>query len=114
MREKRFRIVFSTAAVRDVENFDAAEAIPVIKDIRAYLETRPIPVGKPRIKKLAGFEPSLYRLKSGDFRAYYRIAGGEVVILAVTRRKDSGRRLKRISEGTGPGFARTRGRGGTR
>ncbi len=108
MREKPFKVVFSPAAVRDVENVNAAEAILLVKDIRAYLESRPLPIGKPRIKKLADLKPALYRLRSGDFRAYYRIVGDEVVILAVTRRKDSGRRLKRISEGTGPEFGRPR------
>jgi len=98
VRERRFRVVFGPAAVRDTEGLEAAEAIPLIKEIQAYLETRPIPIGKPRIKKLAGFDPPLYRLRIGDFRAYFRISGDEVVILGVTRRKDSDKRLKRISE----------------
>ena len=98
MREKRLRVVFRPAAVRDVEGLDLAAAIPLVKDIQAYLETRPIPIGKSRIKKLSGFDPPLHRRRSGDFRTYYRICGDEVVILAVTRRKDSDKRLKRISE----------------
>lgn len=98
MREKRLKIVFGPAAARDMDSLEAEEAIPLVKDIQAYLETRPIPIGKTRIKKLSGFEPPLYRLRSGDFRAYYRIRGDEVVVLAVTRRKDSAKRLKRISE----------------
>jgi mRNA-degrading endonuclease RelE of RelBE toxin-antitoxin system len=96
VREKRLKVVFSPAAVRDIESL--AAAIPLVNDIRAYLEIRPIPIGKPWIKKLSGFEPPLYRLRNGDFRAYYRIQGAEVVVLAVTRRKDSEKRLRRISE----------------
>lgn len=98
MREKRLKVIFSPAAARDVEGLDTAAAIPLVKDIQVYLEARPVPFGKSRIKKLAGFEPPLFRLRSGDFRAYYRICGVEVVILAVTRRKDSDKRLKRIAE----------------
>lgn len=101
MREKRLRVVFSPAAARDVEALDTDTAIPLVNDIRAYLETRPVPIGKPRIKKLSGFEPPLYRLRSGDLRAYYRIRGDEVVVIAVTHRKDSDKRLKRISERRG-------------
>lgn len=101
MREKRLKVVFSPAAARDVEGLEAEEAAILVRDVRSYLETRPIPVGKPRIKKLSGFEPPLYRLRIGDFRAYYRIHGDEVVVIAVTRRKDSGKRLKRISESRG-------------
>lgn len=98
MREKRLRVVFSPAAVRDVEGLDGASAVPLVKDIRAYLETRPVPFGTSRIKKLVGFDPPLYRLRSGDFRAYYRFGGNDVIVLAVTRRKDSAKRLKRIAE----------------
>jgi mRNA-degrading endonuclease RelE of RelBE toxin-antitoxin system len=98
VREKRHKVVFSPAACRDVDVLEAEEAISLVKDIQAYLETRPVPIGKPRIKKLLGFEPPLYRLRCGDLRAYYRIRGDEVVILAVTRRKDSANRLRRIAE----------------
>lgn len=98
MREKNLRVVFTPAAVRDVEGLDASSAIPLVKDIQAYLEVRPVPFGKSRIKKLAGFDPPLYRLRSGDFRAYYRIGNKEVIILAVTRRKVSAKRLKRIAK----------------
>jgi len=97
MREKRIRVVFSPAAVRDVERLETAEAIPLVQDIQTYLEVRPVPFGKSRTKKLTGFDPPLYRLRSGDFRAYYRILGDDVVVLAVTRRKDSDKRLKRIA-----------------
>jgi mRNA-degrading endonuclease RelE of RelBE toxin-antitoxin system len=98
MREKRFRVVFSPAAVRDVEDIEAGAAIRLVTDIKTYLELRPVPLGKSRIKKMSGFEPALFRIRSGDFRAYYRIRDEDVVILAVTRRKDSEKRLKRIAE----------------
>jgi mRNA-degrading endonuclease RelE of RelBE toxin-antitoxin system len=98
MREKRLKVIFSPAAARDIEGLETAAAIPLVKDIQTYLEVRPVPIGKSRIKKLTGFDPTLFRLRSGDFRAYYRIGGDDVVILAVTRRKDSDKRLKRIAE----------------
>ena len=98
MPEKRFRVVFSPAAVRDVKSIKAETAIRLVKDIKAYLEVPLVPFGKSRIKKMSGFDPDLFRLRSGDFRAYYRICGEELVILAVTNRKDSEKRLKRIAE----------------
>lgn len=110
MGEKRFKVVFGPAAVRDIEGLEAAEATPLIKEIQSYLETRPIPIGKPRIKKLAGFDPPLYRMRIGDFRAYYRISGDEVVILGVTLRKDSDKRLKRIAEEDEVRYGRKLGR----
>jgi mRNA-degrading endonuclease RelE of RelBE toxin-antitoxin system len=44
---------------------------------------------------LTGFEPPLYRLRSGAFRAYYRIISGEVIILAITHKKESDKVLKK-------------------
>jgi mRNA-degrading endonuclease RelE of RelBE toxin-antitoxin system len=37
-----------------------------------------------------------YRLRSGDFRAYYRIVSSNVIILAMTHKKDSEKILKKI------------------
>lgn len=95
MASKRFKVIFSPSAQKEIESLEADDAIRLVKDIKSYLETSPIPFGKKRIKKLTNFEPPLYRLRSGDFRAYYRIISGEVIILAITRKKDSDKILKK-------------------
>jgi mRNA-degrading endonuclease RelE of RelBE toxin-antitoxin system len=79
-----------------MERLEPDEAIQLARDIESYLETSPIPFGKVRIKKLTGFDPPLYRMRSGDFRAYYRIVSNEVVILAITNKKDSEKDLKNL------------------
>ncbi len=96
MAKKKFNIIFSPSAQKELAALETDEAIQIIRDIAAYLEINPFPFGKTRIKKLTGFKPSLYRLRSGDFRAYYRIVPGTVVILAATRRKDSAKLLKTL------------------
>lgn len=95
MASKRFKVIFSPSAQKEIESLEADDAVQLVKDIRSYLETSPIPFGKRRIKKLTNFEPPLYRLRSGNFRAYYRIISGEVIILAITRKKDSDKILKK-------------------
>lgn len=96
MERIKFKILFSPAAQRDLEKLPPDKALQVANDTKAYLEDTPLPFGKTRIKKLSGFDPPLYRLRSGDFRAYYRILGRDVVLLAVTQRKDSKRILKQL------------------
>ena len=96
MEEKRFEVVFSPAARREIERLEIDEALQVAKDIKKYLETSPFPFGKTRIKKLTGFSPPLYRLRSRDFRAYYRIVNKEAIILAVVSKKDSEKILKKL------------------
>jgi mRNA-degrading endonuclease RelE of RelBE toxin-antitoxin system len=95
---KKLRIVLAGSADRDLRKLEPGLALELCRDIASYLEASPLPLGKPRIKKLAGFSPPLYRLRSGDFRVYYRIRESEVVILAVRNRKDSEKYLRRVEE----------------
>lgn len=94
--QKKFRVIFSPSALREIERLETDIALQLAKDIKAHLETSPLPIGKSRIKKLTGYVPPLYRLRSGDFRTYYRILPDSVVILAITHKKESEKFLKRI------------------
>ncbi len=96
MPPAKFRVVYSAAARADLERLDPNDAIQVVTDAATYLSDAPLPIGKTRLKRLSGFTPPLYRLRSGDFRAYYRIHGAEVVVLRVTDRKDAEKLLKRL------------------
>ena len=96
MEEKRFEVIFSESVQRDIQSLEAEDALRLVKDIKNYLEKSPLPFGKTRIKKLSGFKPPLYRLRSGDFRAYYRIISRDVVILAITHKKDSEKYLRKL------------------
>lgn len=98
MSVKKLRVVLAVSAERDLRKLEPAPALELCRDMASYLEAGPLPIGKPRIKKLAGFSPPLYRLRSGDFRAYYRIREGEVVVLAIRNKKDSEKFLRRIEE----------------
>ena len=79
-----------------MEGLQIDDALQLAKDIKSYLETSPLPFGKTRIKKLTGFVPPLYRLRSGDFRVYYRIISKEVIILAITHKKIARNLLKNL------------------
>ena len=96
MPPAKFRIVYSAAAQADLERLDPDDAIQIITDVATHLSASPLPIGKSRLKRLSGVTPPLYRLRSGDFRAYYRICGAEVVMLRVTDRKDAEKLLKRL------------------
>jgi mRNA-degrading endonuclease RelE of RelBE toxin-antitoxin system len=96
VEEKKFRVIFSPSAQRGMEGLQIDDALQLAKDIKSYLETSPLPFGKTRIKKLTGFVPPLYRMRSGDFRVYYRIISKAVIILAITHRKDSEKFIKKL------------------
>ena len=88
----------SPPAQREIERLEPDSALRILKDIKSYLEISPLPFGKSRIKKLTVFHPSLYRMRSGDFRAYYRIISTDVVVLVITHKKDSEKALKKLKK----------------
>lgn len=96
MKERRFKVIFSASAQQEIEKLEIEDALQRTKDIKNYLEPSPLPFGKTRIKRLTGFDPPLYRLRSGDLRAYYRIVSQDVVILAITHKKDSEKYLRKF------------------
>jgi mRNA-degrading endonuclease RelE of RelBE toxin-antitoxin system len=96
VEQKRFEVIFSSSAQKDIERLEVDKALQLATDIKTYLEASPFPFGKTRIKRLTNFDPPLYRLRSGDFRIYYRIHPQKVVILAITHKKDSERFLKKF------------------
>ncbi|MCI0469557.1 MAG: hypothetical protein L0Y62_05765 [Nitrospirae bacterium] len=96
MKAKSFKVIFSPSAQLKIESLETDDALQLAKDIKNYLEIYPFPYGKSRIKKLTDFNPPLYRLRSGNFRAYYRIISHDVVVLAIANKKDSEKILKKI------------------
>ena len=81
---------------KEIEALEVEDAVRLVRNVKSYLAATPLPFGKTRIKKLTGFTPPLYRLRSGDFRAYYRIVSDKVVILAISNKKDSEKILKKL------------------
>jgi mRNA-degrading endonuclease RelE of RelBE toxin-antitoxin system len=98
VNHKRHKIIFSPSAERDIERLEIDVSLQLVKNIKSYPEPNPLPFGKSRIKKLTGCNPPLYRLRSGDYRAYYRILPGAVIILAMTHRKNSEKILKTLKD----------------
>ena len=93
-----YTIDFTKEARREIRAIPEGDARKILKEIQTRLSTSPCKESKTRIKRLIGFTPPLYRLRAGDYRAYYRIyriVTHQVVILTVLHKKDSERWLKR-------------------
>ena len=48
MERGKFKVVFSNAARSDIEKLEIDDSIRVAKDIKQFLETDPLPIGKTR------------------------------------------------------------------
>jgi mRNA interferase RelE/StbE len=90
----RFHVQLTEHAVDDLKDISEKHRDKIHQDLEA-LESAPFPAGT-RIKRLRGFRPPIYRLRSGDFRILYQIMGNIVTILRVIDRKFPARVLKRI------------------
>jgi mRNA-degrading endonuclease RelE of RelBE toxin-antitoxin system len=95
--DEPFTIEFAREAEREIRSLPAADATVILQEIQNRLSFEPFKVSKTRIKRLVGFTPPLYRLRVGDYRAYYRMVAQQVVVLTVLHKKDSERWLKRRS-----------------
>ncbi len=99
MQSQKIEVIFSPSAQRDLEDLDIQTALQITQDIKTYLSFPIQRFGKTRLKKLTGFTPPLYRLRSGTYRIYYPIVQRVVVILAITQKKDSEKMLRTLKLG---------------
>ncbi|NIN01693.1 MAG: type II toxin-antitoxin system RelE/ParE family toxin [candidate division Zixibacteria bacterium] len=90
----KFRVVLTDHAVNDLKDIPKQARTQIHEDLTA-LEAKPFPSGT-HIKRLRGFRPPVYRLRSGNFRVLYRIQGDTVAILRVIDRKLLERIIKRL------------------
>jgi len=94
--QKTFRIELAPGAERDLRQLQSAVQT-TLSEAQSRLRLEPYREIKTRIKRLTGIVPPLYRLRVGDYRAYYRFTGDILVVLAVLHKKDSERWLRRFS-----------------
>ncbi len=91
----KFQVLLAQHALGDLEDIPKYLRDQVIQDLKS-LAISPLPSGS-RIKRLRGFRPPAYRLRSGDFRVLYRIQSDKVSILRVIDRKLLERAIRRLN-----------------
>ena len=89
-----FDIRLTNTAAGDLDYIPDDLRRKILQDIN-LVSTDPFLFGS-NVRKLKGFKPPLYRLRSGDYRVLYRVKGETATILRVIVRKDLERIIKRI------------------
>lgn len=92
---RRFQVVLTEHAIADLEEVSKEIRGQIQRDLKT-LGTSPLPSGT-QIKRLKGFRPPIYRLRSGDFRVLFRIREDKVTVLRVIDRKLLERVIKRLN-----------------
>jgi mRNA-degrading endonuclease RelE of RelBE toxin-antitoxin system len=91
----KFEIQLTSSAVDDLDRIPKISKKKIIASIQK-LSTNPFSP-TPNTKKLKGFKPPVYRIRSGDFRALYRVHEKTIIILRVLDRKDLDKIIKRLN-----------------
>jgi mRNA interferase RelE/StbE len=91
----KFQVALTEHAIVDLKNIPEKLRDQIHRDLR-NLESAPFPSGT-YIKRLRGFRPPVYRLRSGNFRILYHIQENSVTILRVIDRKLLDRAIKRLA-----------------
>ncbi len=91
----RFQVVLTEHAIADVEEVSQDLREQIQQDLKT-LQTSPLP-SRRQIKRLKGFRPPIYRLRSGDFRVLYQVRENRVTVLRVVNRKLLDRVIKRLN-----------------
>jgi mRNA interferase RelE/StbE len=89
-----FQVTLTEHAVADLKDIPKEFRDNIHQDLRK-LQSAPFP-SAAYIKRLRGFKPPVYRLRSGNFRILYHIQGDFVTILRVIDRKLLERVIKRL------------------
>ena len=87
----KHRIVLAQQAVRDLRKLRAHDQAAARTAIEEHLRHQPKRMSKSRIERLRGLTKPQYRLRVGDVRVYYDVAGDEVRILAIIYKPDAER-----------------------
>ena len=90
----KFNVTLTEHAISDLEDIPKELRYQIHRDLR-NLESTPFPSGTT-IKRLKGFRPPVYRLRSGNFRILYHIEENNVMILRVIDRKLLERAIRRL------------------
>jgi mRNA interferase RelE/StbE len=89
-----FTVQLARSAVGDLDAIPDRLRSQIVETIKSLVDN-PLPTGGG-VKKLKGFKPPLYRLRSGDYRVLYRIQRSSVQIMRIIDRKELERTIKRL------------------
>jgi len=84
-----FEIVLAAEAVEDLRALKANVRAAVRAALETHLRHAPERTSRSRIKRLRGLRRPQYRLRVGEIRIFYDVAGAKVEILAIVTKSEA-------------------------
>jgi len=85
----RFEILLAPEAVEDIRSLKANLRASVREALEEHLRHEPEKVSRSRIKRLRGVSRPQYRLRIGEVRFFYDVAGDTVEVLAIVAKSEA-------------------------
>jgi mRNA-degrading endonuclease RelE of RelBE toxin-antitoxin system len=85
----KYAITFAPEARDDFRSLAAYHRAAVRDAINEYLLHQPTSLSKSRIKRLRELKQPQYRLRVGDIRVFYDVAGDKVEVLGIVDKEHS-------------------------
>ena len=84
-----FEIVLAPEAIDDLRRLTANARATVRTALEAHLRHEPEKASRSRIKRLRGLLRPQYRLRVGEVRVFYDVAGTTVEVLAIVAKSEA-------------------------
>jgi mRNA-degrading endonuclease RelE of RelBE toxin-antitoxin system len=84
-----FRIVVRPRAAAQIRRLRRVDAVAILDAMETHLRYEPERLSRSRIKRLRGSHAATYRLRVGDYRLFYDIGEGEVVVIAALHKRET-------------------------
>jgi mRNA-degrading endonuclease RelE of RelBE toxin-antitoxin system len=85
----RFEILLAPEAFEDLRSLKANLRTAVREALEEHLRHEPEKVSRSRIKRLRGLSRPQYRLRVGEVRVFYDVAGNTVEVLAIVAKSEA-------------------------
>lgn len=85
----RFEILLAPEAVEDLRALKPNLRAAVREALEEHLRHAPEKVSRSRIKRLRGLSRPQYRLRIGEVRVFYDVAGDRVEVLAIVAKSEA-------------------------
>lgn len=84
-----FRILVGPGAAAQIRRLRRVDAVAILDALETYLRYEPERVSRTRIKRLRGNQDATYRLRVGQYRVFYDVLEGQVMVTAVLHKRET-------------------------
>lgn len=84
-----YEVRYSDEAVEQLRDLRAYDRAAIFEQVEEVLTVNPTLESKARVKKLRQPAPTEFRLRVGDYRVFYDVAEGVVLIVQVLGKADA-------------------------